>query len=187
MDRFGDHALTCLSGGDRVVRHNAIRDQFYSELRAGGAPAEREKAGLLPGRPSEDGLPSPPQARRPADVWIAGSGARGAQAVDFAVTSGLRTQHLGVTDEDVASVFAEYENRKRAHEDTEAQCRRQGFTFVPFIVDAHAGGLSPLARRTVDSCAKDIAATLHMEPAAVALRIARADSLCAAHRRAHPQ
>ena len=171
MDRFGDHALTCLCGGDRVVRHNAIRDQLYAELRTGGARVEREKAGLLPGRPSEDGLPSPAQARRPADVWLAGSDAQGAQAIDFAVTSGLRSPCLGATDGDIASVFADYEDHKRAYKDTDAQCRRQGLTFVPFIVDAHAGGLSPLARRTVDSCAKEVAATLHLQPAAVALRI----------------
>ena len=30
QDRWGDHALSCLCGGDRVGRHNAVRDVFHN-------------------------------------------------------------------------------------------------------------------------------------------------------------
>ena len=173
MDRFGDHALVCACGGDRVVRHNAVRDQVFSELRMGGGRIEREKPGLLPGRPGGDGIPTPAQARRPADVWVEGKGARPPQAVDFAVTAGLRCPDLGAGEGDIAQVFSEYEHLKRRHLDTEVQCQRQGLEFVPFIVEAHSGGLSPLARRTLDGFAKEIAAATHTEPSAVSLRIAQ--------------
>ena len=56
MDSFGDHALTCPCSGDRTVRHNRIRDGFYQDAKQGNMAPEREKQGLLPGRPLEDGV-----------------------------------------------------------------------------------------------------------------------------------
>ena len=173
MDRFGDHASVCCCGGDRVVRHNAVRDQVYDECRKGSGGVEREKPGLLPGRPQGDGLPAPAQARRPADIWLAAKGANPPLALDFAITSGLRCPTLGAREADLTGVFAEYEELKRNHQDTDTQCRGQGLLFTPFVVEAHAGGLSPLARRTVDGFAKDIATACHLEPSAVSLRIAQ--------------
>ena len=173
MDRFGDHAMVCPCGGDRVVRHNSVRDQLFSEMRDGDVPADREKAGLLPGRPSEDGLPVRAQARRPADIWVPATGARPPLAVDFAVTSGLRRLAPGPQADLVTPVFEDYENHKRSFQDTDAQCRHQGLTFIPFIIEAHAGGLSPLARRTLDAFSSEIATRSHEAPAAVALRVAQ--------------
>ena len=173
MDRFGDHAVVCSCGGDRVVRHNSIRDQAFDEMRGGGMNVERERAGLLPCRPSQDGLPSPAQARRPADIWVARGDAQQPQAIDFAVTAGLRDPTIGADEATVASLFHDYETHKRNHLDTDEQCRRQGLAFLPFVIDAHAGGLSPLARRTLASAAKAIATATHSDPASVALRIAQ--------------
>ncbi len=48
MDRFGDHALTCPSAGDRTRRHNAIRNRVHEVSREAGLGPEKEKAGLLP-------------------------------------------------------------------------------------------------------------------------------------------
>ena len=60
LDRFGDHALVCACGGDRVV---------YEEAREAGARPEREKAGLLPQRPDGDGIECKlSNGRRPADI-----------------------------------------------------------------------------------------------------------------------
>ena len=156
-----------------MVRHNAIRDQVFDELHKAGVPAEREKAGLLPGRPQGDGVPSPAQARRPADIWLPGRGPRLPQALDFAVSSGLRDPQPGAGENDVASLFAEYEEHKRSYKETEAQCQRQGLSFTPFVVEAHAGGISPLARRALDTLSNDIAAATHSMPAAVSLKIAQ--------------
>lgn len=76
--------------------------------------AEREKAGLLPERPSEDGLAVKSGPRRPADVWLP-RGTRGeAEALDFAVTSGLQAGWCRRAAEDPGSVFAHYEGDKRS-------------------------------------------------------------------------
>jgi hypothetical protein len=56
MDRFGDHALICACKGDRTVRHNELRNRFYADAAEAGMRPEREKAGLLPSRPGEDGI-----------------------------------------------------------------------------------------------------------------------------------
>ena len=74
MDSYGDHALVCPCRGDRTVRHNRLRDIVYEDARKGNLNAEREKAGLLPGRPQEDDMPNgnptpgSRSKRRPADV-----------------------------------------------------------------------------------------------------------------------
>ena len=58
-DILGDHAISCGIGGERIARHNHVRDAvFQTAVQAGLGPV-REPAGLLPG--SDD---------RPADVLI---------------------------------------------------------------------------------------------------------------------
>ena len=151
VDCFGDHALVCGCGGDRVVRHNSVRGNVFCELFELGMPVEREKAGLLPGRPTMDGLPTASQARRPADVWVPPHSSKFPLALDFAVCSGLRTLNLGEAHHDTSALFTEYEDFKRQYQDTAKQCQAQGIEFVPFVIEAHAGGLSPLARRTLDA------------------------------------
>ena len=48
MDKWGDHALVCSCGGDRVVRHNMIRDVVHSAANhKAGLGAILEKPGLL--------------------------------------------------------------------------------------------------------------------------------------------
>ena len=91
LDHFGDHALSCECGGDRTIRHNALRNVCHEEALEAGLRSEREKAGLLPKRPSTDELPQRAGNRRPADVWLP-RGQRGSQeALDFAVTSAMRS------------------------------------------------------------------------------------------------
>ena len=61
LDRWGDHALACCCGGDRVLRHNAIRDVVCSAVAEFTTVSpELEKPGLLllP-RPPILGVPTP--------------------------------------------------------------------------------------------------------------------------------
>ena len=55
MDPFGDHFLVCACAGDRMVSHSRFRKIFWEESRAAGLPTDKEKANLLPDRPSEEG------------------------------------------------------------------------------------------------------------------------------------
>ena len=102
MDSFGDHALVCPCKGDRTRRHNRLRDLFCAEALGGRMSPEKEKEGLLiPARPWEDGAPTRADApnRRPADVWLPRGGGRSAgrpEAIDFAVTCGIRPSRVSL-------------------------------------------------------------------------------------------
>ena len=173
MDYFGDHAIVCQCGGDRTVRHNGIRDQVYQEAKAGGQRVEREKQGLLPARPSEDGLLANSQARRPADVWIHPRSSEKAWALNFACISGLCVPNLVNDDAEVSAIFCDYETYKKTYKDTEKQCEAQGIEFKPMVVEAHAGGMPPHLRKVIERIAEETAPLHFQEKEVVSLRIAQ--------------
>ena len=70
-------------------------------------------------------------------------------------------------------VFCRYEQMKREYKDTAQLCLEAGFTFSPMVLEAHAGGWSPLTRHTFDWLAKAQAASQHEDPSIVSLRIAQ--------------
>ena len=78
-DREGDHAIVCAYQGERIARHNQLRDVlFQAAVQAALGPAREERA-LIPGR--ED---------RPADIYIpTWAGGRDA-ALDVTVVSPLQ-------------------------------------------------------------------------------------------------
>ena len=171
MDRWGDHALTCSCADDRTVRHNALRNVVFGEAVNAGLRPEREKAGLLPGRPGGDGLPVPRGDRRPAGVWNPRGLQGRAEALDFAVTSGLRADRYRQASENPTAVLAEYEAFKRAHKDTCQLCQAQGLQFTPY---GHRGARrSPLVRAVLDWVAAALAASQHEAHSSVSLRIAQ--------------
>ena len=160
LDVYMDHALTCMCGGDRTLRHNSIRNEVFAEAREAGLRCEKEKSGLLPPRPHEETLrgESGSSGRRPADIWFADWGNGQAAAVDFAVTSGLRSDTLVTSATDATAVLAMYDDRKRSYLDTEAACNIAGLAFLPFIIEADGGGLGTTARRVCSFIAKASAA-----------------------------
>ena len=108
-DRWGDHALACACNGNRMVRHNAVRNICYEEARLFGARPELEKAGLLPSRPGDDGLPATTAARRPADIWLPRGMQGDAEALDFACSSGLQAGLVRQVAAEPGEVFVRYE------------------------------------------------------------------------------
>ena len=164
MDKWGDHALVCSCGGDRVVRHNMIRDVVHSaaNLKA-GLGAILEKPGLLIPRDPLDcdrpPDPDPPDlsssSRRPADVWVPRGPSGRPEAWDFSVTSAFR---LGPSAPDPAafsSVFSSVEARKRGFLDTASQCSQAGIHFCPLVLEAVGGGWSEALRAVVSWIASE--------------------------------
>ncbi len=135
MDPWGDHALVCSGGGDRTMRHNALRDLLLRFARSAGYTAVAEKQGLLPGD----------QERRPADVWLSAWSGGLPAAVDLAITSGLQCGLLGLSSADGSAAVDRYEDRKRNFLHTAQQFADASLTFVPFVVEAE-GGLGTSAR-----------------------------------------
>lgn len=95
LDVFLDHALVSKPGGDRALRRSAAQNTFHTQACASRLRAEKEKPGLLPPQSDDEGPIHErlSHGRRPADVWVVGWDGRGAAAIDFAVTSGLRGPH----------------------------------------------------------------------------------------------
>ena len=187
MDCYGDHALVCPCNGDRTVRHNALRNVVFADASKGALGAEREKAGLLPARPTDDGLRQQGeeqdlnlrQRRRPADVFLRRLGTGGPAALDFACTSGMRSDRLQLSRDTPELVLTKYEETKREYkapgetETTEALCTSQGLRFVPMVVEAHSGGWSKAAREVLDTIAKSVATQWKEDNEVASLAIAQ--------------
>ena len=157
MDIWADHALTCACGGDRTKRHNLVRNVAVRLATSAGWRPEPEKPGLLRPRPvqgsrCEDGSEGReggrgPEARRPADIYVPRWDLGGKAALDFAVTSGLRTDLLEQTATDGLSCLRSYEHSKNSYLDTAEHCASEGITFVPMVVEAHSGAWGPAAAK----------------------------------------
>jgi hypothetical protein len=156
-DRYGDHARLCPCGGDRVKRHNHLRNLLAARAKTAGLQPEVEKANLLPPRPehqggAEDGSPhvvhQPASQRRPADVWVPNWNLHGPAAFDLAVTSGLRQGQLAHSIADGGRATLDYEQRKCQHLNTWQACATEGLQFLPLVVEGCAGGWGPTASKT---------------------------------------
>lgn len=92
LDTHGYHAGMCMAGGERTLRHNALRDLVCSWAQRGCLRPEREKAGLLlPHLQKPDDVSS--ARRRPADVFLPAFLGR-PTAIDFAITAPQRVDVL---------------------------------------------------------------------------------------------
>ena len=110
---------------------------------AAGCSPELEKAGLLPPGPDQPGA----SRRRPADVYLP-SWANGAPAaLDFAVTSPQRQEILTQAASSTGAAAIAYEAFKRDHLGTNADCVRQGLSFIPMVAEP-SGGWGPTALAT---------------------------------------
>ena len=133
LDRWGDHAFSCSCGGDKILRHNAIRYVVCSAVSEfTSVSPEVEKPGLLRGPDPGLGLPSgfqPPSAagRHLADVWVSRGMSGFTEAWDFSVSFLLRTSHFSAASPTVADVFQEVEARRCAAE--------RGATIVPLVLE----------------------------------------------------
>ena len=197
MDTYGDHALVCPCQGDRTKRHNALRNEAFFSLGAAGCSPELEKSGLLPPRgdgegPSEHGPGGEAidgNGRRPADVYVPRWRDGLPAAFDFAVTSGMRSDLLAASASAGSAAAAAYEAKKKSHLDTAALCANEGISFIPMVLEAHAGGwglearqvLAVMAKRistssgeavdaVADKCAQRLSAVLQKENARAVLR-----------------
>ena len=162
LDTHGHHSGMCLAGGERVLRHNALRDLVYSWAERACLRPEKERAGLLlPQRP--DDVSS--ARRRPADVYLPSFLGR-PTALDFAVTAPQQLDVLGARGATTAAVA--YADDKRRHLDTAAACEAQQVAFLPMVVET-TGAWAPEAAKALGHIARCVAAGTMADPAAATL------------------
>ncbi|CAK9052503.1 Uncharacterized protein SCF082_LOCUS28710, partial [Durusdinium trenchii] len=130
LDKFSYHSASCVAGGERVQRHNALRDHLFLWADLAGLKPEKEKPGLLlPHRPDETVA-----ARRPADIFLPAF-AGFPTALDLAVTAPLRSESLSEAGSVATAAAAAYAQTKAAHLGAAAECARQGITFRPLVLE----------------------------------------------------
>ena len=125
-DALGDHAMCCGFGGERISRHNHLRDALYETAVAAGLGPIKEGRALLPG-----------DDRRPADILVPNwAGGRDA-AMDVTVVTPLQAATVAeaALTPGYALTFA-YQRKIRGAAD---DCRREGIAFLPLVVESLGG------------------------------------------------
>ena len=79
------------------------------------------------------------------------------------------------------AIWGAYEEFKREYMETQARCKDQGSGFLPFVLEAHGGGVGPTARRVCARLAKGAAAKDNTEVEEQATSLLRRISI-AVHR-----
>ena len=130
-DVMGDHALVCGFGGERIARHNLLRDALHQTAAAAGLAPTKEGRALIPGN-----------NMRPADVFIPHwSGGRDA-ALDVTVTHPLQDRtRAGAAVTPGYAMDAAYARKVAGAGE---QCRQQGIAFIPIVAES-LGGWHPIA------------------------------------------
>ena len=176
LDSLSLHAGTCPAGGERTLRHHALRDIIYKWTKRAGLRPEREKAGLLlPLRPEDRGL----ERRRPADVFVP-SLAGVPTALDLAVTATQRPESLREASQHAGAAAASYDQVKADHLHTAQICRDQGVHFQPMVAES-SGTWSASASRVLRLLAQATASREEADAAASHAELLQ--ELCVAARR----
>ena len=127
-DPFGDHQVGCGGNGDRITRHNAIRDIVFSAAQSAALAPSKETPNIIPDSSS-----------RPADVflptWCRGRPA----ALDVQVISPLQQQTLGEAASTPGHALQVGVRRKLTSH--LSACRSIGVEFIPFVMET-LGGLA---------------------------------------------
>ena len=121
-DALGDHAISCGMAGERIARHNQLRDTiFQTAQRANLAPLKESRALLL-------GTDA-----RPADILIPRWTEGRDTCYDVTVVNGLRQDLIErVAEEPAFAVQHVYASKWSKYG---PQCEAEGLTFVPLPTD----------------------------------------------------
>ena len=125
-DVLGDHVMCCGTGGERIARHNHLRDAIFDTAAAAGLGPVKEGRFLLPGCD-----------RRPADVllhnWAQGRDA----ALDVTVVTPMRQDLVEQAATNPGhALSAKYDEKLNGAEEL---CRRQGMAFFPLAAETFGG------------------------------------------------
>ena len=125
-DKYGDHAISCAIGGERIAKHNHVRDALFQAAAQAALGPQKEPPGLLPG--SDD---------RPADIllpiWSQGKDT----ALDITVVNPLQGALIDQVAQDGEAGVRHAFNAKMAKYDD--RCAAEAISFIPMAVDTYGG------------------------------------------------
>ena len=125
-DHLGDHAMCCGTGGERIARHNHLRDSLHATAVSAALGPKKEERFLIPGRD-----------RRPGDVFIPHWTGGRDTALDVTVINPL--QLATVVEAATTPGYALDLAYKRKMREVEEACRRQGIFFLPMALESLGG------------------------------------------------
>ena len=145
-DIMGDHAISCAIGGERISKHNHVRDAIFKAAVEAGLGPVREPDGLLPG--SDD---------RPADVlipiWTEGRDT----ALDITVVNPLQQALVArASEEGDSAVEHAHKAKLRKYEE---RCDAEAISFLPLAVDTF-GGWHKVGLKTITRLGRQLARNL---------------------------
>ena len=136
-DKFGDHSVGCVSEGERIFRHNVIRDALHMTATQASLSPAKEQSALLPG-----------SAEKPADIYIPGWANGRDAALDVSVVSPLQQQLLKKAAEEAGSA-AKKRNQEKLNK-YYTLCQSEGIQFFPVVMETlggwHRDGIDVVAK-----------------------------------------
>ena len=142
-DIFGDHQVGCGGNGDRISRHNSIRDVVFTAAQLAALAPSKEIPGLVSG-----------SLARPADVFLPSWSCGCPAALDIHVISPLQQQTLSQASVTPGHALQVGVQRKLAS--NLPACREAGVECIPLVVET-LGGLAEDFIRTIRSLGQAIA------------------------------
>ena len=134
-DSLGDHGVMCATGGERIARHNFLRDALFQTAQEAGLAPSKEGRALLPGTD-----------RRPADVFIPHWSAGKDAALDVTVTHPLQDlTRAGAAATPGHAMTVAYQRKMQGAAEL---CRQQGIAFLPLVAES-LGGWHPQAEAEI--------------------------------------
>ena len=122
-DRFGDHALNCAWQGERIARHNALRDTLYSAAVKAALGPTKEGQYLIPG-----------EGGKPADVFIPRHSGGKDAALDVTVVNPLQAALVHQAAQTPGHALSVAHKRKM--DKSWQPCNQQGIVFLPLAVES---------------------------------------------------
>ena len=130
-DRMGDHALGCRKYGERIARHDMLRDVIFEAAASAALAPAKEEPHLLPGT-----------AARPGDVLIRRWHDGKDGALDVTVTGPLAKTNVRAAAVQPGSALTKVFDRKV--QGAAAACQQQGLIFLPVAMET-LGGMHKVA------------------------------------------
>ena len=125
-DRYGDHALVCANAGERIARHNNLRDALFQAAASANLAPRKEEQALLPGNNA-----------KPADVLIPHWTGGRDTALDVVVSSPLLADRVARSADTPGHTLTLAFNRKCSQ--SLQACEREGIVFIPISVETLGG------------------------------------------------
>jgi len=124
MDKFGHHAAVCPVSGDRIKRHNAVRDCIYTFCSTAAWGPVKEKPFLLPGT-----------SEKPADIFLPSFSSGQSCVVDVAGTCPVQQKYVRQASYEQCFAANQYAVEiKRAS--FEERVRLEGHDYLPIIFES---------------------------------------------------